>query len=107
MANSFVRYCCGYWCSSWFGWFVNYSVVNKKSIPQTLYRVRLSFVHAKELYTAFEMELGLFDRMSTAEHIRRTIAASNPHYKVLLVCTEVPNPRLTYDLSISNDYRIF
>ena len=82
-------------------------MVNRKNIPPTLYRVHLSFVDAKDLYTAFEIDLGLFDRMSTAEHIRRMIAASNVKYKVLLTATEVPNPRLSYDLSVPCDYRIF
>lgn len=88
--------------------FKNLSLMaNRKNIPPTLYRVHLSFVDAKDLYTAFEIDLGLFDRMSTAEHIRRMIAASNVKYKVLLTATEVPNPRLTYDLSVPCDYRIF
>lgn len=82
-------------------------MANRKNIPPTLYRVHLSFVDAKDLYTAFEIDLGLFDRMSTAEHIRRMIAASNVKYKVLLTATEVPNPRLSYDLSVPYDYRIF
>lgn len=45
--------------------------------------------------------------MSIAEHIRRAIAASNPNYNVTLTATEVPNPRLSCDLSVPNDYRIF
>lgn len=82
-------------------------MANRKNIPSTLYRVHLSFVDAKDLYTAFEIDLGLFDRMSIAERIRRMIAASNVKYKVLLTATEVPNPRLSYDLSVPYDYRIF
>ena len=81
--------------------------MNRKNVPKTLYRVHLSFISRTELYTVFEFDLGLFDRMSIAEHIRRAIAASNPTYNVTLTATEVPNPRLSYDLSVPNDYRIF
>lgn len=81
--------------------------MNKKNVPPYLHRVHLSFIHRDELYTVVEFDLGLFDRMSSAEHIRRMIQASNPQFIVQLSSCEVKNPRLTYDLSVPNDYRIF
>lgn len=79
----------------------------KKQPTPYVYRVHLSFVHSVELFTVFEFDLGYFERISEAEHIRRMIAACTPQFKVLLTCREVKNPRLTYDLSHPVDYRVF
>lgn len=81
--------------------------MKRTNIPKYVHRVHLSFVHKIELYTEYEFDLGMFEKMSDAEHIRRMIADSNPRYTVLLTSSEVLNPRLSYDLSRPNDYRVF
>lgn len=81
--------------------------MKRTNIPKYVHRVVLSFHCKIELYTEYEFELGLFEKMSDAEHIRRMIADSNPRYTVLLTSKEVPNPRLSFDLSRPNDYRVF
>lgn len=81
--------------------------MKKTNIPKYVHRVHLSFHNKIELYTEFEFDLGMFEKMSDAEHIRRMLADSNPQYTVLLTSTEVLNPRLSYDLSRPNDYRVF
>ena len=81
-------------------------MAKKQSTPY-VYRIHLNFIHSAELYTAFEFDLGYFERISDAEHIRRMIASCNPQFKVLLTCNEVKNPRLTCDISQPVDYRVF
>ena len=81
--------------------------MKKKNIPLYLYMVKLRVQDKATLYTELEIILGLFEKMSDAEHIRRMISSSNPHYVVTLSVTEVPNPRLSYDLQSQSDYRVF
>lgn len=81
--------------------------MKKKNIPPYLHIVKLRFQDKATLYTEVEFVLGLFEKMSDAEHIRRMIASSNPFYVVTLSTMEVPNPRLSYDLQTQCDYRVF
>ncbi len=79
----------------------------KRNPPKTAYRTKLVFHQRQGLFMLAELELGIFENISQAEHIRKMMAASNPKLIIRLLHEEIPNPRLSLDLSCPNDYRVY